>query len=419
MRCKSIFLTLLIFLSVLSSYYIYSYTNIPSSYSLIEGRTIKYDFNIPMVKATVNDISVSSDQSTFRRAYTVDTKLLGILPLKAVDINIIPETKLIPCGFSFGVKLYTNGLMVVGSSNIQTSTGSRNPMNEAGIKAGDVLLKVNNIDMENIDDFIDVVQNSEGKSMVFTLGRKKKNYDTVVTPVKSDINDKYAVGMWVRDSSAGIGTMTFIDENSGMFVGLGHGICDMDTNDLMPLKSGTAVRASITGIRKGESGTPGELKGVFDEEMYIGSLLSNDETGIYGKIEGEIEDCLPALPIALSNEIYTGPAKIYANVEGKKVEQYDIEIVKIFKNISSPTKNMIIRITDPDLLKATSGIVQGMSGCPIIQDGKIIGAITHVLVNEPNKGFAIFIENMLDNDIFTSQSGSQKSSLYQLNYLIS
>ena len=205
--------------------------------------------------------------------------------------------------------------------------------------------------------------------------------------------------MWVRDSSAGIGTLTYLDPESGIFAGLGHGVCDVDTGTLMPLYSGEAVNVAITGVTKGESGSPGELRGTFSQEAPIGTLVKNEATGIYGQMDG-IPDILSQggepVAVAMRQEVHTGKAMIRTTISGDTPVEYEISIERVSLSEQNPTRNMVIRITDPRLLSATGGIVQGMSGSPILQNGKLVGAVTHVLVNDPTRGYGILIENMLE-----------------------
>jgi stage IV sporulation protein B len=210
---------------------------------------------------------------------------------------------------------------------------------------------------------------------------------------------KYHIGLWVRDSTAGIGTLTFYDPKTSAFGALGHGITDIDTGLLMPVDSGEIIESSILGIKVGKSGVPGELKGVFIEDMRLGTIENNSEFGIYGKLSDNAANKITGklYPIGLRSEIKEGPAVILSNIDGKSIAEFEIEIQKVSRQNINGSKGMIIKVTDQKLLEATGGIVQGMSGSPIIQNGKIIGAVTHVLVNDPTKGYGIFIEGMLKN----------------------
>jgi len=229
-----------------------------------------------------------------------------------------------------------------------------------------------------------------------------------VRPVQSAVDGKYKVGIWVRDSSAGIGTLTFFEKKTGIFAGLGHAVCDVDTGEIMPLAGGEAVEADIKGSYRGESGAPGELCGVFKNAV-IGTLLLNNDTGVYGQVSAlRYEN--KQLPVAMSYEISTGSAQIIAEVNGDGEKYYDVEITKIYPNSDSHQKNMVIRVTDAELKKETGGIVQGMSGSPIIQDGMLVGAVTHVFVNNPEQGYAVFAQAMIDTVQELSGEGMKKAS---------
>ena len=296
------------------------------------------------------------------------------------------EITLIPGGMVFGVRFFTEGVLVVG---IPDSSGS--PAYAAGVRVNDVILKVDGVTVNDADQLSRAVDSGGGKAVEFTCRRDGKEFCVTVTPRLEESG--YKTGIWVRDSGAGIGTVTFIDPKTGLFGGLGHGICDADTGKPMPLGRGVLLGVSINGITKGAAGDPGEIRGSFKAEK-LGAVTGNTDCGIFG-IYSEIPKSLyPAIPIAHKDEVKGGAATILCTLEGGEIKEYRVELSSI-----DPTAEggrcFTVKVTDPDLIAQTGGIVQGMSGSPIIQNGKLVGAVTHVLINDPTRGYGIFIENML------------------------
>ena len=323
-------------------------------------------------------------------------KLFGIFPIKKVDITVFSETHLIPGGIPFGVRFYTEGVIVVGTSEIETEKGSANPAKSAGIKTADIIVAVNGSPVSTTDDVARLIESSRGETVTLSVVRDGKPHTINLKPVMSNTEKKYKSGIWLRDSAAGIGTVTFINPINNSFGGLGHGICDIDTGNLMPLRRGTVVNTDIDAVIKGKAESPGELKGKFKDNS--GTLFANTKNGVFGILTNTAvssENFTP-LPIGLRSDIKEGKAAIFSTVDTQGIKEFDIEIIKIYKN-SNDSKNFLVKITDSELLEITGGIVQGMSGSPVIQDGKIIGAITHVLVSDPSKGYGIFIDNMLNS----------------------
>ena len=330
-----------------------------------------------------------------RTKSTYCASLWGVIPLKQIRVQRYGDIRLCPGGMPFGAKMFTDGLIVVGFTDVDCTNGTRQPAYDAGIRVKDIVLKINGVPVGSAENMGKLVAASEGKPLEITLRRNDEEFTVTVTPTLSHSDNVYKTGMWVRDNTAGIGTITFIEPESGAFAGLGHGICDSETGALMPLSRGIVVDVTISGIQKGQSGAPGELKGHFSSGK-IGSLLGNTHAGVFG-----IMTSLPAgirketaLPIALKNEMHDGEATIFCTLDEGGICEYTVNVRKLKNSLDN--KNMEITVTDPALLEKTGGIVQGMSGSPILQDGKIIGAVTHVLINDPTKGYGIFIENMLD-----------------------
>ena len=323
-------------------------------------------------------------------------KLLGMFPIKTVEVKSEPQRYLCPGGSPFGIKLLTQGVMVVGLSEITTPYGLSCPAKEAGFKVGDVILSIDGETLLENGIVSKIIENSDGKSLSFEISRDNEKMSISLTPAFCTDTNSYKSGIWVRDSTAGIGTVTYYDEDTGAFAGLGHAVCDIDTGNILPLLSGEVGPVNISGVIKGAVGTPGELIGGFTSNDSIGTILYNTDAGVFGKLDSAPTDN-EKIPIAYKQEVQVGPAKIYSTVEGDTPRAYDILIEKIDLDSNSLTKNMVIRVVDEDLLNKSGGIVQGMSGSPIIQNDKLIGAVTHVFVNNPTMGYGIFCENMIDS----------------------
>lgn len=340
-------------------------------------------------------------------SFQMDLKFMGLIHIKDVNVQVVDRKVVSLCGTPFGIKMVTDGVMVVGMGNIQSSQTTINPAKEAGIQEGDVILSINNEKISSKKEVSQVVNECVGKPVAVTVRRNDKILDYIVNPVLSTVDNKYHIGIWVRDSSAGIGTMTFYDPDSQTFAGLGHAICDVDTGQIMPLSQGEIVSAAITGVKPGRSGSPGELQGAFVTDLAWGELCANSYNGVYGRLYTAPAYAQP-IPMAQAHEVNVGPAKMVTTVEGGKPRYYDILIDRVSQDQDEPTKNLVIRIVDQDLLNKSGGIVQGMSGSPIIQDGMLVGAVTHVFVNDPTRGYGIYAENMANT--LASVASSLKSA---------
>ncbi len=300
-----------------------------------------------------------------------------------------PTLRVAPVGRTVGVKLFSDGVLVVGLSEGESAA------RESGLREGDVVLRFNGREIDSTEQLRALIAENGEARATLAVRRGAKTLTLNVTP-HEDADGVCHLGAWIRDSMAGIGTMTFYDPQSGTFGALGHGVTDVDTGALMPLQSGGIMDASVKAVKKGESGAPGELRGDFDLTHDCGTLRANTDCGIFGVIDEPDETlrALPTVPVAGRGEIHTGGATILANCSGGEVREYAIKIEKIYHG-AAPTRNLLLRVTDEALIDATGGIVQGMSGSPILQDGKLVGAVTHVLVNDATRGYGIFIENML------------------------
>ena len=364
----------------------------PEQFNVVEGSSLTLQGAVSVgAQRTAEGRSVSA--ATLAAGSTASLKLFGLFPVKDVAVKVVDATSVVPCGTPFGIKMFTDGVLVVGMSAVDTPTGSYNPAKSSGIKVGDVIVSINGETVSSTEQVAQRVEESGGKSLTFKIRRDNILFDVQFVPAKSVNENRWKAGLWVRDSSAGIGTLTFYSPSSQVFAGLGHPVCDVDTGETLPLSSGEIVPAKIYSVNRGVSGTPGELRGGF-EKGTLGNLTVNGETGIYGTLSN-----LPTLndpvPVAMKQQVKSGSAQVLTTIDGTTPKLYDIRIDQVRYNDSSPTRNMVIVITDQELLDKTGGIVQGMSGSPILQDGKLIGAVTHVFVNDPTKGFAIFAENML------------------------
>jgi len=386
--CRSVFIISVLLTAVLGTA-IYMEGYFPDTYSVVSGEEIFLNYPA-MISPRDTEISEDGDDS-----FTADITILGSIYVKEVQVNLVEQKEVCVSGQPFGIKMFTDGLMIVGSTDISVGGERFNPAKTAGLRTGDILQSINGVKLTSNEELGSIVQSSGGKLLQITYIRNGSVSRATVQPLISDADGKYRIGIWVRDSSAGIGTLTYYDENTGIFTGLGHAVCDIDTGALMPLLNGEAVTAEIIGCKRSEAGAPGELKGKFSESGRIGYLISNSTSGIYGAVRSRNMISGRRMPVAMNYEIKTGEAVILTTVEGTEPQEYDIQIEKIMAGDSSKSQNMVIRITDSDLLEVTGGIVQGMSGSPIIQNGKLIGAVTHVFVNDPTRGYGIFIENML------------------------
>ncbi|MCL2546002.1 MAG: SpoIVB peptidase [Oscillospiraceae bacterium] len=322
--------------------------------------------------------------------------LLAISMVVTVSIGMAQPlpAELIPMGNAIGIQAHINGVMVIGLTAVTTNAGERTPAQDAGLKVNDTITHVNDTEVESTQDFHAAVQQADGSAIKLGVTRDGKTLTIKITPAKVQNDTQYRLGVYIRDRIAGIGTVTYFDPISNRFGALGHGIHDPETSQLLPLESGTVSPADIIDVKRGLPGDPGELRGSFDLNDHMGDLYSNTENGIFGTTKpSAIPSKNKPLPIAQDSEISTGMATIYCQVSDDQVRQYDIEIIRLLGNRDS--RNMIVKVTDPELIAKTGGIVQGMSGSPIVQNGKLIGAITHVFVNDAQKGYGIFISNML------------------------
>ena len=369
----------------------YTATRIPDTLYVANGRPV-YINSLPVVTFSRRGKENTRAVSREGRPVNYTASFMGLFPLKEVSVTYSQARYVNVSGRPFGIKMFCDGVLVVGFSDILTSSGYQNPARTAGLEMGDVITKVDGKRVQTNEDVAAAVEKSGG-SVRIEYTRAGKNRSATITPV-TDINTKtLRTGMWVRDSGAGIGTMTFYDEDKGYFSGLGHGIKDVDTHTELPLLSGEIVPVKITGVVKSKNGSAGRLKGNFTSVAPSGKVLSNGTTGVYGKSYVTTEQNM--MPVASPTQVKTGKAYILTTINGTKPGMYEVQIEKVSLTASDPNKNLVIRVTDQRLLALTGGIVAGMSGSPIIQDGYLVGAVTHVFVNQVERGYGIFASNML------------------------
>jgi stage IV sporulation protein B len=406
----------------------YSFYDFPDEIRIIEGKQQEIKLKVPLTFQlfcdesdflTINGNRVKDKlnlnlkdpviiQSSKLGTYNLEFRLLGVIPVKKMRVQVLPETRVIPGGHSVGVKLRPNGVIVVGFASVIDEDGQRHyPAQEAGIEIGDTIYMVNHQKIYQADELSRIVNNDEDKTVVLSIKRNDRILETNLNAVRS-ASGMYQIGLWVRDIAAGVGTLTFYDPETGFYGALGHIISDADTGKIIEIGEGEIIRARVTSIAPGRKSQPGEKRGMFvHEDRIMGNILANTPFGIFGKAYYPFQNPYYAsLPIAPITQVHEGKANILTVISGEKIEKYDIEIQKIIRQACPNGKGMIIKITDPKLIEKTGGIIQGMSGSPIIQDGYLVGAVTHVFVNDPTKGYGVFAEWMME-EVSRLQSEAQ------------
>lgn len=304
--------------------------------------------------------------------------------------------QLIPMGNAVGINLQSEGVMIVGVPESLSDGKSASPAREAGLSAGDIITQIGTQHVSTNEDLKSAISKLDGSPVSVKVTRGTSVLQLKVTPHKAE-DGRCELGLWMRDGIAGIGTLTFYDPETGVFGALGHAVNDNETGVIIPLRAGSVTRSYVTDVIQGKAGMPGQLHGTFSNDKILGSLTKNSSCGIFGIMgQNELMAGKHALPVAGFSELKTGPATILSNVSGTEVKEYSVEIIRIYTGAESVGRSMMISVKDPALIAQTGGIVQGMSGSPILQNGKIVGAVTHVLINDPTRGYGISIENMLD-----------------------
>ena len=421
-QCYRRILCMVLFATIVyTGYYAYNYIKeiIPSKIHIIENEAGRFNYELPIAAEITSmdeevvlaggsevwsdtlslnnkdSFSVISDK---KGQYTLTMKLFGVFPIKNIEVSVIGETQVYVCGIPIGIYLETDGILVVGTEKVTTASGIVEEPSHSVLNVGDYVLAVNDEELESKEELVGLLKASQGEEMILTIRRNNEVSKVRITPAK-DSEGEYKLGVWVRDDTQGIGTLTYITAD-GEFGALGHGVSDVDIGALMECKEGYLYESEILSIIKGEAGTPGGLSGIihYGNSNKLGDIDINSSAGIFGdgydelidKAEGEYMD------IALKQDVELGKAYVRCCVNGE-LKDYEVEISKVNTSSLSMNRGMEIKVTDPELLELTNGIVQGMSGSPIIQNGKLIGAVTHVLVNDPTRGYGIFIENMLEH----------------------
>lgn len=388
--------------------YVYYQNAVPSTISVKAGTSEEINLRIPAsgvistdaetVLALNQPLTIVAGESA--SSYQMRLKLFGVLPLKDVDIQVIENTMLTPVGRPIGIYVKTQGVLVVDTGSFEGCAGDKCAPSEYKLQSGDYLTAMDGVAISDKKQIRQYVENGNGAEIIFQVSRKDELIQVRIKP-EQDENHVYKMGAWLRDSAQGIGTMTYIDSQN-RFGALGHGINDMDTGELLKLGSGLLYHTEIVAVKRGEKGNPGELTGVIEykPDQVSGIIVDNTMQGIYGMANAEFlneyTEKTGALPIALKQEVTTGKAQILCSIDGE-AKYYDVEITKLAPGNEAVNRQISLKVTDPELLALTGGIVQGMSGAPIIQNGKFVGAVTHVLVQDSTEGYGIFIEDMVEH----------------------
>ena len=380
-------------IAITAVYIKYCNARLPDTIHINKGETVSLCYDVP-VSATIDHQTIRLNQPiVFKQChmgqYEMKTNLFGAIPLKKIKVKVVDDQKITPSGEVIGVYVETDGLFVLDTDQFTGENSMEYAPSKNKLYRGDYIKKIDGKDIVSKKQFIEKINQGQGESVILTVQRKAKMMQ--IKPERSKTEHMYKIGTWIRDNTQGIGTMTYVKGTS--FGGLGHGIYDMDTGTLLKIKGGLLLDPQIYSIKKGKSGTPGEIVGSIEykEENILGSIKKNTEKGIYGTIPKKQQK---AYKIGYRQDIKPGKAYILSNVSGT-MKQYEIQINKIVPSDKDVLKSMEIEVTDKELLKLTNGIIQGMSGSPILQNGKLIGAVTHVFVNDPMKGYAILMETML------------------------
>ncbi len=398
--------------------------SLPDVLYLTEGEarslSLGFPFEIKVLDEQVVDAEQSQGVTTGRRFFSsgevvltsneegrtqLELSLFGLIPLRRVGITVQKDRMLIPGGQSIGVAMHTRGTLVVGRSEIVDEQGqTHNPAEEAGLKPGEVITALNGQAVENSQHLSELVNQSPDSKINLTVENAGQARQVTIEAVKDRQDGLYRLGIWVRDSTAGVGTLSYIDPATMAFGALGHAITDLDTGKILEVGDGEIYESQILSIQQGASGNPGELKGAFDGSAApLGRIDSNQQYGIYGFMDELPDNCWEAVPVASHDQVHLGAATILSTVDDGGIQAYDVEITRLYPQSSAAAKGIVLKVVDPELLEKTGGIVQGMSGSPILQDGRLVGAVTHVFINDPVIGHGIYIDWMLE------QSDAMKS----------
>lgn len=377
------------------------YQAIPNEMYIEAGKEVSYDFDVPVsvvLKEDSEEVFDNVSESVFheKKAYTVTCKLFGILPVKDVEVMLVDKQSVCASGEPIGIYVHTEGILVLGTASVEDASGKECHPAQNLVKSGDYIVSVNGEPVYEKEELIEKIDEYGEDREILGVRRDGEYIEVSMTPVESK-QGRHLLGIWVRDDLAGVGTLTYYEQD-GSFGALGHAVSDGDTGTQMSLAEGWIYQADIVGIKKGENGNPGELSGIIDynKNRCLGTITENTELGIRGKLQTLLETT-QVYEVGYKQDIRPGTAYIISSVSGES-KSYEITIESLDYSGREENKGILFRVTDPELLELTGGIVQGMSGSPIIQDGKIIGAVTHVFVSDPTKGYGIFIENMLEHN---------------------
>ena len=376
---------------------------LPDALTLSSGQRLVVQTGLPMRAASAGgavSVLASQDERVTLSAEaggqtSVTFSLLGLIPVHETRVNVVEARRLIPGGQALGVAMRTDGVLIVGLSDVKKGVC---PARDCGLQPGDVLLRIGGHAIERVADVSEIAQQNGTSPLLIEYMRDGTTAHATLTPVQDDATGVVRLGAWVRDSTAGIGTLSFYDPDSGQYAALGHAITDGDTGSILTVREGRVLKASIVAVQKGQRGVPGELKGSFlQNAAVLGDIAQNTTLGISGTLTTAVTSPLypDGLPIGTRSSVHTGAATILSTIGTGGVQEYTVEVTHVSQQNAPAAKSMVLRVTDTRLLDATGGIVQGMSGSPIIQDGKLIGAVTHVFVSDPTQGYGLYVDWML------------------------
>ena len=389
-------------LALVSAWMIFSPTSqalraLPKNYRMSVGQ--RYAVNVGAAALSSQDERLTLSQNTLVAREEGETEvtvnLFGLLPIGRMRVTAGSERRLMPGGAAVGVALATKGVLIIGVSDVS----GKSPAQSAGLKAGDVIETVNGQTVTSSQHLVDLISGSGGLPLQLTYQRDGTKKSVSLKPVLDSASGQYRMGAWVRDSTAGVGTLSWYDPENDAYGALGHAINDSDTGKLLPIRTGALLRADIVDIKKGQKGQPGELRGSFlRDQTVLGSIEENTSLGIFGFLSSPYVNPLypEGLPMGFQETVQPGPATILSTIDGEGIKEYAVEIVQASRQMTPSPKSMVLKVTDPELLAKTGGIVQGMSGSPILQNGRIVGAVTHVFVDDPTHGYGLYIEWMLN-----------------------
>ncbi len=402
MKHKKLLIAFLLCFLTITYIYILTIDAIPNNIIMFKDEKLNikkiWGISIENKHFSYEAVLTSTHEGKDLESAKLEVKLFNFFDIKEINVNVIERTKIVPVGQVSGLKLYTSGVLVVGMSEIKgTDNENHKPYETTGIQEGDVIIEIEGITINTTNDLIQTINLSNGKEVIIKYMRNGEILECRVSPVKT-MDEKYKIGLWVRDSAAGIGTMTYYEPESANFAALGHGITDIDTGNLLNISNGEFITTKIISIVKGQNGNPGKIQGMISNQSKLGTIYKNSAFGIYGKLENLTNlniESFDTIDVATRDEIELGEANLLCSLDGEKAKEYKIQIEKIYLNNNYDNKSMLIKVKDDELIQKTGGIIQGMSGSPVIQNGKFVGAVTNVLVNDPTKGYVVFGDLMI------------------------